>query len=342
MKKDLKGMNLAALEDFFKSLGEEGYRAGQVSKWIYKGADSFDDMSDISKTLKDKLKETAEISTLEILDRKTSRFDGTRKYLFGLFDGNAIESALMKYRFGNSICISSQAGCKMGCVFCASGKAGFARDLSAGEMVDQVLKVQEDTEERISRLVVMGTGEPFDNYSNLSDFIKIANSENGLNIGMRNITVSTCGIVSGIKAFSGDFPQANLAVSLHAPNGALRKELMPVAGREEYSKLISACREHARKTGRRVTFEYVLISGKNDEKPHADELAEHLRGMLCHVNLIPMNSVSGRAPASTARGKAEKFKKWLEAGSIQTTVRRGLGSDISAACGQLRLIYHNK
>ncbi|MCL1983287.1 MAG: 23S rRNA (adenine(2503)-C(2))-methyltransferase RlmN [Clostridiales bacterium] len=341
MKKDLKGMSLAALAEYLKSLGEEEYRARQVFRWIYRGADSFDGMSDISGALKDKLKETSEISAIEMLYCQESRSDGTRKYLFGLSDGNAIESVFMKHKFGNSICISSQAGCRMGCVFCASGKAGLARSLSPGEMVDQMLKAQKDTGERISRVVVMGTGEPFDNYGNLAEFIRVVNDELGLGIGMRNITVSTCGVISGIQAFSTDFPQANLAVSLHAPNGSIRKGLMPTAGKQDYYELLSACREYARKTGRRVTFEYVLIGGKNDKERHADELAANLRGMLCHVNLIPVNSVSGRAPAPGANAKAERFKKRLEAASIPATVRRGLGSDIDAACGQLRLSKTN-
>jgi len=294
-------------------------------------------MSDIPIELRDKLNETSEISALKILKCLTSETDGTRKYLFELSDGNTIESVFMKYKFGNSICVSSQAGCRMGCIFCASGKNGLSRNLTACEMIDQILKAQADTEEKIGHVVVMGTGEPFDNYENLSEFIKIINNEYGLNIGMRNITVSTCGIIPKIKCFSNDFPQVNLAISLHAPNDMVRKELLPVANKYPYGELISACREYTEITGRRITFEYTLIAGKNDAGKHADELAETLRGMLCHVNIIPMNHVSELPLGPCTKDKAEQFLKRLQKKGIPATIRRELGSDIEAACGQLRL-----
>jgi 23S rRNA (adenine2503-C2)-methyltransferase len=337
MKKILNDMSLSELEEYFESMGEKKYRAKQVFQWIYRGIGAFDEMSDIPAGLREKLKKIAEISALKILDCKISKTDGTRKYLFELSDGNRIESVFMKYKFGNSICISSQAGCRMGCIFCASGKEGLSRNLSAGEMADQILKVQNDTREKINHVVVMGTGEPFDNYENLSKFIRIINNEHGLNIGMRNITVSTCGIIPKIKSFSDDFPQVNLAISLHASNDALRKELIPVANKYQYDELISACKEYTEKTGRRITFEYTLISGKNDDHKHADELAAKLQGMLCHVNLIPMNRVSELPLTSSTRDKAERFLKILQKKGIAATIRRELGGDIEAACGQLRL-----
>ena len=337
MNKNLKDMSLQALEGYFEGIGEKKYRAGQVFSWIYKGVDSFDEMTDLSFELRARLCESADISALVILERLTSKADGTRKYLFGLPDGNIIESVFMKYKFGNSICVSSQAGCRMGCIFCASGKNGLARDLSAGEMADQILKVQKDISDKINHVVVMGIGEPFDNYENLAEFIRIINDKRGLNIGMRNITVSTCGLIPQIKAFSNDFPKVNLAVSLHAPNGATRAELMPTAKKYGYPDLLQVCREHTIKTGRRITFEYVLINGKNDDKKSADELAENLKGMLCHVNLIPMNVIGAAKSVPCGEDKAEQFMRRLSQKGIPVTLRRETGSDIAAACGQLRL-----
>jgi len=334
MKPDFKSMSLKALEDHFTRAGEEKYRARQVFNWISKGADSFNDMSNVPLELRHKLSGSASLSALETLKRLKSKSDGTRKYLFKLSDGNTIESVYMKYRFGNSVCVSSQAGCAMGCIFCASGKNGLARNLSPGEMADQIYKVQKDAGEKISRVVVMGTGEPFSNYENLTEFIKIINDKNGLNIGMRNITVSTSGIVPKIHSFAEDFPQVNLAVSLHGPNGKIRKGLMPSSG--DYGELISACWDYTKKTGRRITFEYVLIDGKNDEPGHADELAAELRGMLCHVNLIPMNKVQGSNFAASSKNKGSEFCKRLEKKGVAVTLRRELGGDIDAACGQLR------
>jgi len=337
MQPDFKSMSYEALEEYFESIGEKKYRAGQVFRWLYRGAESFDDMSDLSAGLRDKLKESAGICPLSVIDRKVSKLDGTRKYLFKLHDGYTIESVFMKYKFGNSICISSQAGCRMGCIFCASGKNGFSRDLTAGEMADQVIQVQKDANEKIGHVVVMGVGEPFENYDNMSGFIQNINDKRGLNIGMRSITVSTCGIVPKIKSFSADFPQANLAVSLHASNEALRKELMPVAGKQKYSELMAACLEYTKKTGRRITFEYVLIRGKNDGASLADELASNLSGMLCHVNLIPLNNVPETRLFPCTKDNAERFAEKLERKGVAATIRREMGGDIGAACGQLRL-----
>ena len=336
MKINLKDFSLEELEEYFETAGEKKYRAEQVFKWIYKGACSFDEMSDIPVDLRERLKGTAEISAIYLMDRLISESDGTRKYLFALPDGNNIESVFMKYKFGNSVCVSSQAGCKRGCVFCASGRSGFARDLTAGEMADQIVKVQNDTGEKINHVVVMGVGEPFDNYDNLAKFIRIINDKRGLNIGMRNITVSTSGIIPRIKCFSNDFPQVNLAVSLHAVNGEERNKLMPGLAEYGYEELIKACRDHSNKTGRRVTLEYALISGFNDDVYHADELASKLAGMLCLVNLIPLNSIIEAPYAPGAGSAAELFLKRLKRRGIEATLRRGLGCDISAACGQLR------
>ena len=344
MKQNIKDMPLNRLEDFFESLGEKKYRAKQVFGWIYKGAISFDEMSDLSKQLRETLKTHAELSLLKISERLFSQSDGTMKYLFELADGNFIESVFMKYKFGNSVCVSSQAGCKMGCIFCASGKDGFVRNLSPGEMAEQILKAQKDAGERVNHVVVMGTGEPFDNYENLAKFIRIINDENGLNIGMRNITVSTCGIIPKIKDFASDFPQVNLAISLHAPRAELREKIMPIEAKYGFDELISACRDYTIKTGRRITFEYALIDGLNDSPSDAEQLAKRLRGMLCHINLIPLNFVAGlsagdsaQAYAPSPKEKTRLFLKTLQEKGAPATIRRELGADINAACGQLRL-----
>jgi 23S rRNA (adenine2503-C2)-methyltransferase len=337
METNLKNLELAELEAFFESLGEKKFRAKQVFRWIYKGVESFDEMTDISSQLREKLKAHSKLLTLRTIERRISQTDGTRKYLFGLSDGNMIESVFMKYKFGNSVCVSSQAGCKMGCIFCASGKEGFSRNLTSGEMADQVLRVQHDSEEKVNHVVVMGTGEPFDNYENLAKFIRIINDENGLNIGMRNITVSTCGIIPKIKEFANDFPQVNLAISLHASNETLREKIMPIESKYKFGELISACKEYTEKTRRRITFEYALIDGLNDSVDNAEQLAQILRNMLCHVNIIPLNHVKEFSFKSSSDKKTKMFLNSLHKKGISATVRRELGGDIDAACGQLRL-----
>ena len=251
-------------------------------------------------------------------------------------DGEKIESVFMKYRYGNSICISSQAGCAMGCRFCASAIGGLRRNLESWEMAAQLLAVEKDTGERIGHIVIMGTGEPFHNYENAARFLKLVNSPEGLNISMRNITVSTCGLTDGIKKFARDFPQATLAISLHAPSDEIRSEMMPVNNRYPVKEVIAAAGEYARETGRRVTFEYALVKGVNDSMEHADVLAGLLKGILCHVNLIPLNEVKETGLAGADRKHAESFRTRLEQRGIPATVRRELGSDIDAACGQLR------
>ena len=335
--KNLKGLTIEELQEFFLEIGEKKFRAKQVYEWIYKGALSFDEMTNLSKDLRDKLKENAYISNLDIEVVQQSKTDGTRKYLFGLGDGNAIESVFMKYKYGNSLCVSSQAGCRMGCKFCASTLGGLKRNLEAFEIVDEILAVERETGEKINHIVVMGTGEPFDNYENLSKFIKIINSKEGLNIGMRNITVSTCGLVPMILKFADDFPQVNLAISLHGPNDDIRGSMMPINNRYSVRELIDACKTYVSKTNRRITFEYTLVADKNDSKENINQLIGLLRGINCHVNLIPLNKVTESGLNSSTRKNAEDIARRLEGAGITATVRRELGADIDAACGQLRL-----
>ncbi len=337
MKANLKNMTISEIEIFFENIGEKKFRAKQVFSWLYKGARTFDEMTDISKELREKLKEHAYIQNLEIARKQVSEKDGTRKYLFLLSDGQTIESVFLKYQYGNSVCLSSQAGCRMGCAFCASAIGGLRRNLSAAEMTDQILAIEKDAGERIGHLVIMGTGEPFDNYENLIRFIKLVNAKEGLNIGMRNITVSTCGLIPQIHEFARDMPQVNLAVSLHAPNDGIRKKLMPISARYPMDDLLAAAKAHAERTGRRVTYEYALIRDFNDSAAHAKELARKLRGTLCHVNLISLNDVSETGFKGSGRERTEEFRSILEEAGVQTTIRREMGTDIDAACGQLRL-----
>ena len=347
-KVNLTDLEYKDLEGFVtENLGEPKFRAKQIFGWIYgglskdgsfrTGAESFDDMNNLPKSLREKLDENAKLVQPIVLKEQISKLDGTRKFLFGLEDGNAIESVFMKYKFGNSICVSSQAGCRMGCKFCASTIGGLKRNLTPGEIAGQLLAAQRQTGERISHVVVMGTGEPFDNYDNLGAFIRIINDPNGLDIGMRNITVSTCGLVPKIGQFGEDFPQVNLAISLHAANSDMRSEIMPVNKTYPMEMLLEACREYTQKTSRRVTFEYTLVKDVNDSTEQAKMLAHRLRGMLCHVNLIPLNKVAETGYDTTGRGAVLKFQKTLQDNGIPATVRRELGDDIDAACGQLRL-----
>ena len=344
----LTDLEYAQLEQFVtEALGEPKFRAKQIFSWIYggtgkdgnlrPGAESFEEMNNLPKTLREKLTARAAIVQPAVLREQISKLDGTRKFLFGLADGNAIESVFMKYKFGNSICVSSQAGCRMGCRFCASTIGGLKRNLTPGEIAGQILAAQRQTGERISHVVVMGTGEPFDNYDNLAAFIRIINDPNGLAIGMRNITVSTCGLVPKIARFAGEFPQVNLAISLHAANDEMRSEIMPVNRTYPMDVLLTACREYTEKTSRRITFEYTLVKGVNDSTEHARMLASRLHGMLCHVNLIPLNKVEETGYDTTERGAVLKFQKVLNENGIPATIRRELGDDIDAACGQLRL-----
>lgn len=336
MKINIKNMTNEELGNFFQNLGEEKYRGKQVFKWLNEGVYSFDEMSNIPKSIKEKLSEEAFIEKLKMLKKQESTVDGTIKFLFQLSDGNTIESVFMKYKFGNSLCISSQAGCRMGCIFCASAIGGLKRNLLPSEMLDQLIMTEKETGEKINNLVVMGTGEPFDNYDNLCKFLAIIHDPQGINMGLRNITVSTCGLISGIKRFAEDFPQVNLAISLHGPNDTIRENIMPINKRYNVNELLRECRWYTETTGRRITFEYALINKINDGVEHAEELARKLKGMNCHVNLIPLNHIS-ESGLKGSNGKAVKsFKEILEKRGIQVTVRREMGSDIDGACGQLR------
>jgi len=337
MKTDIKSMDLTELGIFLEGIGEKKFRAKQIFSWLYKGIYDFGEMTDLSKELREKLEDNAYIEKLEIQKLQISESDGTRKYLFGLRKGNAIESVFLKYKYGNSVCISSQAGCRMGCGFCASAIGGLAYNLTPAEMADQIIAIEKNTGERVGNIVVMGTGEPFDNYNNLCRFIELMHTKEGLNISLRAITVSTCGIIPKIEAFGQEYPQVNIAISLHAPNDRLRNQLMPISRKYPMDELLSACRKHTEKTGRRITFEYALIKGFNDTEGHAKELASKLSHMLCHVNLIPLNPVTEREYAGSDRKTAERFLAVLEEKGIQATVRRELGTEIDAACGQLRL-----
>lgn len=341
MRVDIKSMNPEELGGFLESIGEKKYRAKQIFHWIYQGVYDFNEMTNLPKELREKLNQVAFIEKLEIQKLQISKKDGTRKYLFSLRSKNAIESVFLKYKYGNSVCISSQAGCRMGCAFCASTIGGWIADLSPAEMVDQIIAIEKDTGERVSNIVVMGIGEPFNNYDNLCRFIELVHDKEGLNLSLRAITVSTCGIVPKIETFGRDFPQVNLAISLHAPNDEIRNQLMPINKKYPIEMLLEACRKHTEKTGRRITFEYALIEGVNDQEIYAKELANKLSHMLCHINLIPLNTVSERAYKKVNKQRAENFLKNLEKRGIQATIRREMGSDIDAACGQLRLREQN-
>ncbi|KKC29569.1 Fe-S-cluster redox protein [Caldanaerobacter subterraneus subsp. pacificus DSM 12653] len=332
-------MTLEEMEEFFVNLGESKFRAKQLYKWIYdKRVTDFDLMTDISKNLRAKLKEIAYISELKIIERRVSQIDDTVKYLFLLEDKNIIEGVAIKYKFGNTACVSTQVGCNMKCKFCASAIGGKVRDLKASEMVDQVMAIDSDYG-KISNIVLMGSGEPFDNYDEVMKFIKIVNNPYGLKIGKRHITISTVGIVPKIYQFADEELQVNLSISLHAPNNELRNELMPINRAYPLEELMKACRYYIEKTNRRITFEYALIDGVNDKKEHAYQLVDLLKGMLCHVNLIPINYVKEIGFRKSNNEKVMMFKKIIENAGITCTVRRELGSDIEAACGQLRRKY---
>ena len=336
-KQQLKDLTLEEMQKWVESLGEKKFRAQQIFRRIYEGAISFEEMTELPKELRSHLDGCAEIGSVRQIRRQISEKDGTRKYLFQVRGGAAVESVFMKYRYGNTACLSSQAGCRMGCAFCASGADGLQRNLTAGEIVDQMISMSRDAQERIGHIVVMGTGEPFDNYDELIRAIRILHDQNGPDISLRNITVSTCGLLPKILSFARDMPQVSLAVSLHAADDEKRRILMPVASSYSMAELLNVCRQYTEMTRRRITFEYALIDGVNDAEEDARKLSVRLKGMLCHVNLIPLNRVRESGFAGTARKKAEKFAEILQKHRIPVTIRRELGSDISAACGQLRL-----
>ena len=337
---DIKSMYADELKELFVSLGEKPFRAKQVFSWLHeKTAGSYDEMTNIPEKLKLLLKERYPITVLEEEDCLVSKKDGTRKYLFMLQDRNVIESVWMKYHHGNSVCISSQVGCAMGCRFCASTIGGKVRSLKASEMLEQIYKIGKLTGERVSNIVVMGTGEPFDNYDEIVRFIRLITDENGANISIRNITVSTCGLVPEMYRFAEEKLPVTLAVSLHASNDETRRSLMPVANRYTIKEVVDAAKNYYDKTGRRVTFEYALVRGGNDSKEDAENLCRILKGFPCHVNLIPVNPVTERSFRPTQREETVNFQNKLEKNRINVTIRREMGSDINGACGQLRKSY---
>lgn len=334
---DLKSATFEKLTEYIVSIGEKPFRAKQLYEWMHvRHAASIDEMTNLSKSLRAQLKEKCLYTVLDRIDVQVSRQDGTRKYLFGLSDGNMIESVLMRYKHGNSVCISSQAGCRMGCRFCASTLDGLARNLTPAEMLEQVYRISCDIGERISNVVVMGSGEPLDNYDNLLDFIKMLTDEHGLNISQRGLTVSTCGLVPRMRELADLKLQITLALSLHASTQEKRRALMPVANKYELSEVMEACDYYFAQTGRRMTFEYALVGGVNDTDADADELCAMLKGKNCHMNLIPVNPIRERDYVQSERAVIEAFMHKLERGGINVTVRREMGRDIDGACGQLR------
>ncbi len=336
-KKDIKSLYLQELEQEIRTLGDKPFRARQIYQWLHeKLVTDFDQMSNLSKSLRDQLKEHFVLTALQAVDVKVSQIDGTRKYLFRLADGNVIESVWMQYHHGNSVCISSQVGCRMGCRFCASTLDGLERNLTASEMLDQIYRIQNLTGERVSNIVIMGSGEPMDNYDHVVRFVRMISDEHGLNISQRNITISTCGIVPGIRKLTQENLQVTLALSLHAPNDEVRKTLMPVANSFALKDVLAACREYFEKTGRRLTFEYSLVSGVNDNLQEAKALTALLKGMHGHVNLIPVNPIKERDYVQSSQKAIQEFKSYLENHGINATIRREMGRDINGACGQLR------
>lgn len=333
---NLKDLTFEELKDFLVSLEEKPFRAKQIFSWLHKGAESFDEMTDISIALREKLSKNSYISTLKIVKKLESQIDRTKKYLFELGDGNTVETVVMYYKHGITVCISCQVGCRMGCKFCASTIGGLVRSLSPGEILDQIIFAQKDIGERISNIVMMGIGEPLDNFDNVIKFLKNVNNENGINIGYRHISLSTCGLVHNIKKLMEyDFP-LTLSVSLHAPTDEIRSKVMPVNNAYNVDTLIDCVRDYAAFTKRRISFEYALIEGVNDTDECAKILSSKLKGMLCHVNLIPVNKVKENSFEKPSKERIKRFMAVLERSNIPVTVRRELGSDINASCGQLR------
>ena len=338
-KTSIYSLQLHEFKEWLSANGEKPFRADQIFDWLYKKRiTSFEEMNNLSKSLRDKLSENFQLTTLKTVIKQTSS-DGTIKFLFELHDGYSIETVLMRHDYGNSVCVTTQVGCRIGCTFCASTLGGLKRHLEAGEIVSQVVTVQQaldETDERVSSVVIMGIGEPFDNYDNMMSFLKIINHDKGLNIGARHITVSTSGIVPKIYQFADEEMQINFAISLHAPNTEIRSRLMPINRAYKLDDLMKSVRYYIDKTGRRISFEYGLFGGVNDSVEHAEELADLLNGLKCHVNLIPVNYVPERDYVRTPKDKIFAFEKTLKNRGINVTIRREQGHDIDAACGQLR------
>lgn len=336
MKIAISSMTLEQLENFVKEQGQPKFRAGQLFQWLHgRQVDSFAEMTDQPKSFLSVLEQECTIERLAVQQCQISK-DGTRKYLFSLPDGNCIETVWMQYSYGNTVCVSTQVGCRMGCRFCASTQGGKVRDLTAGEIAGEIYAVMKDTGQRVSHIVLMGIGEPLDNFENVLDFLSIISSPKGVNIGMRNISLSTCGLVPKIKELAQKKLQLTLSVSLHAPLNEMRSKMMPVNDAYPVEELIAACREYQNVTGRRISFEYSMVRGVNDSPQTAKKLAELIRGMGAHVNLIPINPVDGSPFTATDAAAVKRFQETLTKLGVNATVRRRLGTDISAACGQLR------
>lgn len=343
MKKDLRSLTLDELQEEMIKIGEAKFRAKQIYRWLHvKYANDFSEMTDLSETLRSKLYESYEIGKVKQVKKLVSKEDNTTKYLFELENNYIIESVFMRYSYGNTMCISTQAGCRMGCAFCASTIDGVEKSLSPSEMLAQIYEAEKDTGENVSGVVLMGSGEPLDNYDNVIKFIRLINSKEGKNMGQRHITLSTCGLINKMYELADENLQITLAVSLHAPNDEIRNTIMPVSKANPMDKLLEACRYYTDKTKRRITFEYSLIKGVNDSPQNAKELASKLRGMLCHVNLIPVNDVKERNYVRSSNESIKTFEEILLSRGIETTIRRKLGSDIDAACGQLRKRYKDE
>ena len=334
---DIKSLTLPELTEEIIGMGEKGFRAGQMYQWMHqKLARGFAEMTNLSQAFRRQCEEHFSYTALNVVQVQESKLDGTRKYLFALEDGNVVESVWMKYRHGNSVCISSQVGCRMGCTFCASTLDGLERNLLPSEMLDQIYSIQRLTGERVSNVVVMGTGEPLDNYDNLLTFLEILTGENGLNISQRNVTVSTCGLVPKMRELAERQLQITLALSLHATTDEKRRKLMPIANRYSIEELMEACRYYFEKTGRRITFEYSLVGGVNDTDRDAEELIALAKPLCCHVNLIPVNPIKERDFVQSEALRIQAFRNKLEKSKINVTIRREMGRDIDGACGQLR------
>ena len=342
MKQDIKSMTLAEMTQAFKAQGLPAFRGKQVYTWLHKGATSFEEMTNLSKDLRQQLSEQYFITAPQVVRKQESQKDGTIKYLWRLSDGNCVETVLMRYHYGNTVCISSEVGCAMGCAFCASTLGGLVRRLTPAEMLDQVLFTQIDSGQPISHIVLMGIGEPLDNYDTVMRFLELINSPEGMNISMRHISLSTCGLVPKIRQLAEKNLQLTLSVSLHAPTDEIRSRIMPVNKAYSVEELLAACRDYYAKTNRRISFEYAMIQGVNDTQECADILLRRLKGLPAHVNLIPLNHVEESPLKPSTRAAVAAFQKRLEEGGVTATVRRSLGGDIDASCGQLRRKYEKK
>lgn len=342
-KVDIKSLTIEELKQELTGMGEKAFRAGQIYEWMHvKLVRSFDEMTNLSKDLRDKLAERFEFVSLKMVEKFESKIDGTCKFLFELADGSIIESVLMKYQHGNSVCISTQVGCRMGCRFCASTLGGLERNLRVSEMLDEIYSIQKISGERVSNVVLMGTGEPLDNYDNVMRFLRMLTDEKGLHISQRNITVSTCGLAERIRDFADEDFAVTLALSLHAPNNEDRRKIMPIANKYGLDEVLAACDYFYEKTGRRISFEYSLVEGVNDNAEQAMELVRLVKGKNCHINLIPVNPIKERDYKRSTGKNIQNFKNILEKNRINVTIRREMGADINAACGQLRKSYKDK